>query len=70
MSDKIVRKYLPGKNKQGAHFPGVGLRDLTADDWASIPKGIRKDVDASGFYEVASEGPNKPEPDKGEGKGE
>jgi hypothetical protein len=69
VSDKIVRKYLKAKNPKEAHFPGVGLRDLTQSDWASIPKSIRKDVDASGFYEVVSEEPdNKPEPAQGEGK--
>lgn len=63
MSEKIVRYYVPENNPGGGHFPGVGLRDLTEDDWDNIPEAIQKDVDASNFY-------RKTAPAKAESKSE
>jgi hypothetical protein len=46
----IARYYDEEKNKDGAFFPGVPLRDLTADEWDAFPGRMQASVDASPFY--------------------
>ena len=67
----IARYYDESKNPQGAHFPGVGLRDLTEEEWESVPDGIKADVDASPFYRKtapAKSATSKPAPTEAEAK--
>ena len=49
MSD-IARKYNPRRNPNGEFVPGVGLHDLSKEEFAGLPKHARQSVDACGFY--------------------
>lgn len=46
----IARYYEETKNPDRAFFPGVPLRDLTDDEWATLDKRMQESVDASPFY--------------------
>jgi hypothetical protein len=46
----IVRFYDASKNPSGAFFPGVPLRDLTADEWAALTDRMQQSIDAAPFY--------------------
>jgi hypothetical protein len=46
----IARYYDESKNKEGAFFPGVPLRDLTEDEYAALTPRMRDSIDASSFY--------------------
>lgn len=50
MAEKIARYYVAENNPDGGHFPGVGLRDLTEEEWDALPEGVQKSVDASDMY--------------------
>lgn len=47
---EIARYYDETKNPDGAYFPGVPLRDLTADELAELPEWLQRSVDAAPFY--------------------
>ncbi len=49
-TEKIARYYVQENNLSGGHFPGVGLRDLTEEEWDGLPEAIQRDVDASNMY--------------------
>lgn len=54
MAEKIARYYVAENNPDGGHFPGVGLRDLTEEEWAALPERVQKSVDASKMYHKAA----------------
>jgi hypothetical protein len=46
----IARYYNADANPDGAHFPGVPLRDLTEDEYEALPKHMQHSIDASPLY--------------------
>lgn len=50
MSESTARYYDESKNRDRAFFPGVPLRDLTADEWAALTPRMQDSVDAAPFY--------------------
>lgn len=62
MSESIARYYDEAKNKEGAFFPGVPLRDLTDAEFDALPKRMQESIDACPFYRKTA--PPKPAPAK------
>ena len=60
-SDKIARKYDPGKNPEGASIAGVPLRDITIAEWESFPAWVKQSVDAWAAYSAPKGAPEKQE---------
>jgi len=46
----IARYYDEAKNPDGAHLPGVPLRDITEEEFDALPAWLQLSVDASPFY--------------------
>lgn len=46
----VARYYDPKRNPEGAHFPGVPLRDLSEEEFKALPDWVQRDIDASGLY--------------------
>ena len=52
MSDSITVRYLPDKNPETHHIPGIPLRDLTAAEFAALPPWLQESVRVCAFYAV------------------
>lgn len=64
MSDgKIARYYDESKNKEGAFFPGVPLRDLLESEYETLPEWLKDSVDSAPFYRKTAP-PKPPTPPK------
>lgn len=48
----FIVTYNPDANPDGAAIPGVGLRDLTADDLAALPAHLVRSIPLAPFYRV------------------
>lgn len=52
MDENIAVKYDEKKNPHGYTVDGAPLRNITAAEWAALPKQVKASVEAAEFYEV------------------
>lgn len=58
----IARYYVEEKNLDGGYIPSVPLRDLTQDEYNTLPEWLQASVDAAPFYRKSK--PDAPKPPK------
>lgn len=64
MAEPIARYYDESKNSDGGSFPGVPLRDLTEEEFSSLPEWLQRSVDASPIYRKTKPRAERPADDE------